>query len=69
LGVAEVKQNVRRDRIFGNLSAKYDFTDWLFAQVSRRTGLLVAFAGLYKLGQLERTALRKEGLRQHHLAL
>jgi TonB-linked SusC/RagA family outer membrane protein len=29
----EVKQNVRRDRIFGNLSVKYDFTDWLFAQV------------------------------------
>ena len=31
--VAEVKQNVRRDRIFGNLSLKYDFTKWLFAQV------------------------------------
>jgi outer membrane receptor protein involved in Fe transport len=29
----EVKQNIRRDRIFGNISAKYDFTNWLFAQV------------------------------------
>jgi TonB-linked SusC/RagA family outer membrane protein len=29
----QVKQNIRRDRIFGNLSAKYDFTKWLFAQV------------------------------------
>ncbi len=29
----EVKQNIRRDRIFGNISAKYDFTKWLFAQV------------------------------------
>ena len=31
--LSEVKQNVRRDRIFGNLSVKYDFTKWLFAQV------------------------------------
>ena len=29
----EVKQNVRRDRIFGNISAKYDIAKWLFAQV------------------------------------
>jgi len=29
----EVKQNIRRDRLFGNISAKYDITDWLFAQV------------------------------------
>jgi TonB-linked SusC/RagA family outer membrane protein len=29
----EVKQNIRRDRIFGNISAKYDITKWLFAQV------------------------------------
>jgi TonB-linked SusC/RagA family outer membrane protein len=29
----EVKQNVRRDRIFGNISAKYDITKWLYAQV------------------------------------
>lgn len=26
-------ENNRRDRIFGNITAKYDFTDWLFAQV------------------------------------
>ncbi len=32
-GLNEVKQNIRRDRIFGNISAKYDFTKWLFAQV------------------------------------
>jgi len=31
--LSQVKQNVRRDRIFGNLSVKYDFTKWLFAQV------------------------------------
>jgi len=31
--LSEVKQNIRRDRIFGNLSVKYDFTPWLFAQV------------------------------------
>jgi TonB-linked SusC/RagA family outer membrane protein len=29
----EVKQNIRRDRIFGNVSAKYEFTKWLSAQV------------------------------------
>jgi TonB-linked SusC/RagA family outer membrane protein len=29
----QVKQNIRRDRIFGNMSVKYDFTKWLFAQV------------------------------------
>ncbi len=26
-------ENNLRDRIFGNITAKYDFTDWLFAQV------------------------------------
>ena len=26
-------ENNQRDRIFGNITAKYDFTDWLFAQV------------------------------------
>lgn len=31
--LSQVKQNIRRDRIFGNLSVKYDFTKWLFAQV------------------------------------
>lgn len=31
--LSEVKQNNRRDRIFGNISMKYDFTKWLFAQV------------------------------------
>jgi TonB-linked SusC/RagA family outer membrane protein len=30
--LAEVKQNVRRDRIFGNFSLKYDLTDWLSVQ-------------------------------------
>ena len=30
--LAEVKQNVRRDRIFGNFSLKYDLTDWLSIQ-------------------------------------
>ncbi|MFC5624878.1 SusC/RagA family TonB-linked outer membrane protein [Algoriphagus winogradskyi] len=25
-------QNIRRDRIFGNLAVKYQFTDWLFVQ-------------------------------------
>jgi outer membrane receptor protein involved in Fe transport len=29
----EVKQNIRRDRIFGNVSMKYDVTKWLYAQV------------------------------------
>jgi TonB-linked SusC/RagA family outer membrane protein len=29
----EVKQNIRRDRIFGNFSVKYDVTKWLFVQV------------------------------------
>jgi outer membrane receptor protein involved in Fe transport len=29
----EVKQNIRRDRVFGNMSVKYNFTKWLFAQV------------------------------------
>ncbi len=29
----EVKQNIRRDRIFGNISAKYDIAKWIFAQV------------------------------------
>lgn len=28
----EVKQNIRRDRFFGNFSAKYDFTNWLSVQ-------------------------------------
>lgn len=31
-GMAEVKQNVRRDRIFGNISIKYDIAKWLFIQ-------------------------------------
>ncbi|MDH4294812.1 MAG: SusC/RagA family TonB-linked outer membrane protein [Cyclobacteriaceae bacterium] len=31
--LAKVRQNIRRDRIFGNFSAKYDFTDWLSAQI------------------------------------
>lgn len=26
-------ENIDRDRIFGNLSARYNFTDWLYAQV------------------------------------
>jgi TonB-linked SusC/RagA family outer membrane protein len=30
--LAEVKQNIRRDRIFGNFSLKYDLTDWLSVQ-------------------------------------
>ena len=30
--MAEVKQNIRRDRIFGNFSLKYDLTDWLSVQ-------------------------------------
>jgi TonB-linked SusC/RagA family outer membrane protein len=29
----EVKQNIRRDRIFGNFSVKYDIAKWLFVQV------------------------------------
>ncbi len=28
----EVKQNIRRDRLFGNFSLKYDITDWLSVQ-------------------------------------
>lgn len=28
----EVKQNIRRDRLFGNLTIKYDFTNWLSIQ-------------------------------------
>ncbi|NBA87674.1 SusC/RagA family TonB-linked outer membrane protein [Emticicia sp. CRIBPO] len=31
--IAEQFQNIRRDRIFGNLSAKYNILPWLFAQV------------------------------------
>jgi TonB-linked SusC/RagA family outer membrane protein len=30
--LAEVKQNIRRDRIFGNFSLKYDLTSWLSVQ-------------------------------------
>jgi TonB-linked SusC/RagA family outer membrane protein len=30
--LAEVKQNIRRDRVFGNFSLKYDLTDWLSVQ-------------------------------------
>jgi len=30
--LAEVKRNVIRDRIFGNIAAKYDITDWLSLQ-------------------------------------
>ncbi|MBL7856296.1 MAG: SusC/RagA family TonB-linked outer membrane protein [Cyclobacteriaceae bacterium] len=30
--LAEVKQNIRRDRLFGNFSIKYDLTDWLSVQ-------------------------------------
>jgi len=26
-------ENIRRDRLFGNLTARYNFTDWLYAQV------------------------------------
>lgn len=26
-------QNIRRDRIFGNIAARYNFADWLYAQV------------------------------------
>ncbi len=31
-GLAELKQNIRRDRIFGNISLKYNITKWLFVQ-------------------------------------
>ncbi len=31
--LAEQFHNIRRDRIFGNIAMKYNFTDWLFAQV------------------------------------
>jgi outer membrane receptor protein involved in Fe transport len=31
--LATVKQNIRRDRVFGNFSAKYDITPWLSAQI------------------------------------
>ena len=31
--LSKVQQNIRRDRLFGNLSVKYDFTKWLYAQV------------------------------------
>ncbi|MHA4845882.1 SusC/RagA family TonB-linked outer membrane protein [Flavitalea antarctica] len=30
--LAEQFQNIRRDRLFGNFSVKYDITDWLFIQ-------------------------------------
>jgi len=29
----EVKQNIRKDRLFGNFSVKYDIAKWLFVQV------------------------------------
>lgn len=31
--LSQVKQNIRRDRVFGNFSAKYDITNWLSAQI------------------------------------
>ncbi|MEJ1237151.1 SusC/RagA family TonB-linked outer membrane protein [Chryseolinea sp. T2] len=31
-GLAEVKGNIRRDRILGNVTIKYDITDWLSVQ-------------------------------------
>ncbi len=31
--LAEQFQNIRRDRIFGNVAVRYKFTDWLYAQV------------------------------------
>ncbi|MBX3238982.1 MAG: SusC/RagA family TonB-linked outer membrane protein [Chitinophagaceae bacterium] len=31
--LSEQFHNIKRDRIFGNISVKYDFTDWLYAQV------------------------------------
>ncbi|GHB60182.1 SusC/RagA family TonB-linked outer membrane protein [Persicitalea jodogahamensis] len=31
--LAEQMQNIRRDRIFGNIAVRYKFTDWLYAQV------------------------------------
>ncbi len=31
-GLSELKQNIRRDRIFGNISVKYDIAKWLFVQ-------------------------------------
>jgi TonB-linked SusC/RagA family outer membrane protein len=31
--LAEQFQNIRRDRIFGNVAVKYNFLDWLFGQV------------------------------------
>ena len=31
--LAEQFQNIRRDRIFGNIAIRYKFTDWLYAQV------------------------------------
>ncbi len=30
--LAEQFQNIRRDRVFGNIAAKYDLTDWLYIQ-------------------------------------
>ena len=30
--LAEQFQNIRRDRIFGNIAVRYKFTDWLYAQ-------------------------------------
>ena len=56
--LSNVKQNNRRDRIFGNLSVKYDFTKWLFAQVrvgqdywSRDTDYINAPTGKNNLNQ------------------
>lgn len=31
--LAEQFHNIKRDRVFGNISAKYDITDWLYAQL------------------------------------
>ncbi|MEO5975910.1 MAG: SusC/RagA family TonB-linked outer membrane protein [Chryseolinea sp.] len=31
-GLAEIKNNIVRDRLFGNVSLKYDLTDWLSVQ-------------------------------------
>ncbi len=31
--LAEQFQNIRRDRIFGNIAVRYKFTDWLYAQL------------------------------------
>ena len=78
--LSEVKQNNRRDRLFGNISVKYDFAKWLFAQVrvgqdywSRDSDYINAPTGKNNLNQggiaWPHQVLSTECLRKKHAGL